>query len=609
MNIDQKCYYASLEFEKNNEIDKAIFLLEQAIELKTENPDAYLKLYKLQNKKNINLIYESLKIKPTKNAYFEIFRQKEFAIKINRSNDKIKNFTIYGERCSGTNFLEAIFTGKSYFYDDKKNDGSVFFKEELPAFNIPVTWDFGHKHFFGFDDEKIKINGDNTLFIGIVRDPYDWLSSFFIKKHHVPQINHSLKNFLFGEWFSINHDEFSENFLKEYEEDRNLLNGKRYKNIFELRKNKLNYLFNTMPKIAKNYILIKYEDLCNNQKEIIELISEEFDLDICNYEYIKTKQFKKPQNKLKIQVIKNNLDWKVENLFGYSKEKNKIIPNKFDIEKIIPVNNDFLDSYTEKTKIGKEIAKTSKIVVVGLARNCDSQIENSINKIISLKTKKNDLFIYENDSVDLTKDILTSYAKNQETELLRNPEATTITVRCNDFNTVELKDKSLIRTSRLANYRNFCLNWVKENHENSDYVIVLDLDADLGFSIDGIYNSIYWLNNIENAGGMGSYSLILKHELFHYDSFAIRLNDWKKSNQNDFNNIWVKNFHPLIGSDPIKFYSCFGGLAIYKTKAFLSGWYDGEIGCEHVGFHKSLKDNNWDVYLNPSSRFFSVCEV
>jgi len=169
------------------------------------------------------------------------------------------------------------------------------------------------------------------------------------------------------------------------------------------------------------------------------------------------------------------------------------------------------------------------------------------------------------------------------------------------------------RTIALANYRNICRNWVENNYSECDYVIVLDLDPDLGFSVDGIYNSIYWLNNIDDAGGMASYSLYLRYnkqsvEFVHYDSFAARLNDWEPTINDDVNNKWFRNLHPLVGSNPIPMYSCFGGLAVYKKEAFLSGHYDGSIGSEHVLFHQCLRDKGYNMYLNPSSRFFSVYE-
>ena len=47
----------------------------------------------------------------------------------------IKKFTIYGERCSGTNYLQNLV-----------NDN----------FEIELTWEYGWKHFFGFQDDKLK---------------------------------------------------------------------------------------------------------------------------------------------------------------------------------------------------------------------------------------------------------------------------------------------------------------------------------------------------------------------------------------------------------------------------------------------------------------------
>ena len=60
----------------------------------------------------------------------------------------IKKYTIYGERCSGTNYLENIIDIN---------------------FDVNLTWEYGHKHFFGHQDNKLK-NSDDTLFICIVRN-------------------------------------------------------------------------------------------------------------------------------------------------------------------------------------------------------------------------------------------------------------------------------------------------------------------------------------------------------------------------------------------------------------------------------------------------------
>lgn len=84
----------------------------------------------------------------------------------------MKKFTILGERCSGTNFLE---------------------KAIIANFNLELTWEYGYKHFFGFSDYS---NSDNVLFIGIVRDPIQWLLSLFKQPHHLNYIKHDFNKLI-----------------------------------------------------------------------------------------------------------------------------------------------------------------------------------------------------------------------------------------------------------------------------------------------------------------------------------------------------------------------------------------------------------------------------
>jgi len=285
------------------------------------------------------------------------------------------------------------------------------------------------------------------------------------------------------------------------------------------------------------------------------------------------------------------------------KHKININPKLFgNIEKVVPVHPNFLDSYYKNFKIGKEIASISKIAVVSLARNCDKHIANSIDTIFGLDCKEMKFFVFENDSYDRTKEIIKEYANKSDNFYFK--------IENNESK--YLQDRSKERTEALAQYRNKCLNWFIKNCKNFDMVIVLDLDADLGFSLDGIYNSISWLHNINDAGGVASYSLFCKLSrnktvFAHYDSFASRMNDWEPTPEDrDQNNEWFRHLHPFVGSDPFHMRSCFGGLAVYKTEAFLSGKYGSDFGSEHVKFHKDLYDKGYKMYLNPSSRFFAV---
>ena len=165
----------------------------------------------------------------------------------------IKFFTIYGERCSGTNFL-------LHALEDN--------------FELEFSFTYAWKHFFGHYQFNNLNEENETLFIGIIRNPIDWIDSFYNKMHHVPPENKiSIHAFLFNEFYSI-----YENSSKEIMEDRNILTKDRYKNIFQLRYIKNNYLINEMPKLVKNYLLIRYEDLRDNYEVVLEFIGKKFNL-------------------------------------------------------------------------------------------------------------------------------------------------------------------------------------------------------------------------------------------------------------------------------------------------------------------------------------------
>jgi hypothetical protein len=240
----------------------------------------------------------------------------------------IKKFAVLGERCSGTNYLEELI---------KLN------------FGLDYANEYGSKHFFCFRDYNNLPSNDETLFIGIIRNPIYWINSFSKELYHVPEINRkSMKNFLFNEFYSVcdevhdakKNDIFMFNtkqYVKSYEinkEDLNYMNGKKYKNIFELRKNKNNYLMKIMPTKVKNYILINYENLLFNLNNTLEVIMNKFNLirehDIFmniqkykkteHYHFIKQRTVTFDINTIKI--IWDNLDEVQELFLGYIKFDN-----------------------------------------------------------------------------------------------------------------------------------------------------------------------------------------------------------------------------------------------------------------------------------------------
>ena len=113
---------------------------------------------------------------------------------------------------------------------------------------------------------------DDLLFIGIVRDPYTWFNSLYKYPYWLQKnMRKSKYNFLNLEcWSQFKHLEITQ--------DRHIYTKQRYKNIFELRHIKNYFLYEDMKILAKNYILIKYEDLRDNYEETLNIIKDEFNL-------------------------------------------------------------------------------------------------------------------------------------------------------------------------------------------------------------------------------------------------------------------------------------------------------------------------------------------
>ena len=166
----------------------------------------------------------------------------------------VNRFTILGERCSGTIFTE--FALKQNF--DLEYDQTI------------------NKHFVGYE-EPTEEQRENVLYIAVVRHPIDWIDSFFKRLHHVPPANkRSITDFINNEWYSIH--ELGDKINTEIMEDRNMHTGQRYKDIFELRKTKIDYILETYSKQVKNFVLIRYEDMQNNYEETMDFLKNQFNL-------------------------------------------------------------------------------------------------------------------------------------------------------------------------------------------------------------------------------------------------------------------------------------------------------------------------------------------
>lgn len=223
-------------------------------------------------------------------AQLELFNYNKFYSTVDHY--EIKNFAIYGERHSGTNWLEQSIKS---------------------IFDIPITTEYDHKHFFGCCDWKILNKAHNTLFIGITRNIYGWIGGM----HKIPYHLSSKDILSIKPWQSEKNSTSYMMFC-----DSHWYTKKLYNDIFDMRHNKIEFLYLYMPYLVDNYIFIRYEDLIKHSDTIIKNINTIYNLKIINnYSLIpntrKLNLKKLPNNYL--NIINDDTIWTTENLIGYQK--------------------------------------------------------------------------------------------------------------------------------------------------------------------------------------------------------------------------------------------------------------------------------------------------
>jgi hypothetical protein len=194
-------------------------------------------------------------------------------VTVEPATNHIKYFTIFGERCTGTHFLQhailknfdiAYLKGEKHFFGHKEKRNL----RDVPDETLTIR----EKELKVFDNAP----PDETIAFAMVRDPVEWIDSFFKRPHHVPPENRkTIEQFITSDFYSIYEEGFSKN--QEIMDDRNWLTKERYRDIFELRKWKCEYMLNILPNQYKHFYFIRYEDLRDNYMETLDKIRVFFD--------------------------------------------------------------------------------------------------------------------------------------------------------------------------------------------------------------------------------------------------------------------------------------------------------------------------------------------
>ena len=272
---------------------------------------------------------------------------------------------------------------------------------------------------------------------------------------------------------------------------------------------------------------------------------------------------------------------------------------------LLPPDAEFAEDYAESVRWGRRYASENTVAIVAICRNAMPWLPQTLRLIeeTGAMFRECSCFIYENDSTDDTKDVLTAWSDG----IRRH-------VSINDNGRPHLNYTTApVRTHALAEYRTACQRFVM-NGDQPDYVIVLDTDPWGGWSVDGVATSIYHMTGDHSLYGLAAYSWAESQggTPIHYDAFAARLNHWRQRDQQ-----WFHHWHPPVGSPPVEFRSAFGQMAVYRASRFIQGTYRGD-DCEHVCLHRSIEvaasldegdyykgPNYTRLALNPSMRCVS----
>lgn len=270
----------------------------------------------------------------------------------------------------------------------------------------------------------------------------------------------------------------------------------------------------------------------------------------------------------------------------------RAIPSTDDFRyDLFPVPSGLVKAYYDRMQLGLERMQSMPIVICGLARNVARVLHKTIRRVEAIGSmfKSYRVLVYENDSSDVTAYAMQGWASvNPQVSCYCSKQGQPVnrSIRCPK------------RATRMAKYRNELREEVVRQRGGASHVIVVDMDMNGGWSLEGIANS-FGYNNWDFMGSNGvmfrKYGVDNMRPVY-YDVWAFR---WAGSDEPT----QPEKINPLVwqrGEPPVAINSCFGGLGLYRIEAFEQCSYDGS-DCEHVPFHRKMREAGMGrLFMNPS---------
>lgn len=254
----------------------------------------------------------------------------------------------------------------------------------------------------------------------------------------------------------------------------------------------------------------------------------------------------------------------------------------------------------------------ASVIICGIVRNAARGLRHNMSVMAKLSKVFSGfrMILFENDSIDGTKKVLRHWQSVLGDKLIvvsedgghRNPIPKSGEVAGNPF-------YSARRISRMAELRNQYVQYIEDHGLEADYLMVIDLDV-ANISLQGIMSS-FEMDVEWDAVTANGYSLSPKFKRRYHDSYALVEYGDETNPQTEEKILRLSEKYASIcrADRPIRVFSAFGGIAIYRFEAINGLHYSAipnadsqvEVRCEHFSIYSQMAERGYDkVYINPA---------
>ena len=252
------------------------------------------------------------------------------------------------------------------------------------------------------------------------------------------------------------------------------------------------------------------------------------------------------------------------------------------------------------------------IIICSIVRNAERGLKKNIPeiKLLCQMFGGYKVFVYENDSTDMTKKLLKEWHDSDPANVfvsLNDTSAQPTIPSVSDVPSIN-PFYSQKRIDKMAKLRNAYMQFVDDMGWSADYFVVVDLDV-ARISADNIMSS--FVREDWDAVTAFGYSTSPKLKRRYHDTYALTELGDEENPQTEEKIIKNSKKYANLNNDNhwVRVFSAFGGLAIYRFESIKGVRYEAlknndprvQVKCEHYSIYYQMKRRGFDrVYINPS---------